>query len=187
MEEPAAFNIRPFTPEGLSEIIHMGREISNLQGICGSFKLPQMLRLEAGVISFGPEAWMGWDDYSWFYVLASPHGYLSVYLLSPHLTFPYESPFEVMKKDKNIPLLLTQWVLSCKEYILVRKWQQGFLTVVKYCPYTVSIAPSTHNRWWFHLRTFKTMSPICREIAPLLAYLGEGGEEGGKNRNLIFF
>lgn len=55
MEEPAAFNIRPSTPEGLSEIIHMGREISNLRGI----KLPKMLRLEAGVISFGPGARVG--------------------------------------------------------------------------------------------------------------------------------
>lgn len=59
MEEPAAFNSTLFTPEGISEIMHMGREISNLQGIFGGFKLPNMLCLEAGVISFGPEARMG--------------------------------------------------------------------------------------------------------------------------------
>lgn len=58
IEEPAAFNISPSTPEGLSEITHMGREISNLQGIFGGFQLPKMLLTEAGVITLGTGAAM---------------------------------------------------------------------------------------------------------------------------------
>lgn len=48
MEAPAAFNIRASAPEGLSEIIRMGREISNLQGIFGGSVYE--------VAHFGPEA-----------------------------------------------------------------------------------------------------------------------------------
>lgn len=58
MEQPAAFNVTPSAPEGLGEIVHMGREMNNLQGIFGGFKLPTMLRLAAGVISLGPRARM---------------------------------------------------------------------------------------------------------------------------------
>ena len=59
MEEPAAANITACAPEGFNEIIHMGREISNLQEIFGGFELPKMLCFEAGVISSGPEARIG--------------------------------------------------------------------------------------------------------------------------------
>lgn len=109
MAEPAAFNITLPTPEGLTEIIHMGREISNLQGIYGALKLSKTLRLEAGVISFGPGAKMAWDDNLLFYVLAALHGYLSVYLPVTHLDSPYVSLFEVTKKDeKDSPAAITE-------------------------------------------------------------------------------
>lgn len=56
MEPPAALNIMTSTPEGFSEITHMGREMSNLRGILGGVQLPMMLHLGAGVIRFGLRA-----------------------------------------------------------------------------------------------------------------------------------
>lgn len=170
MEEPAAYNIRASIPEGHSQIIHMGREMSNLQGIFGGFKLPKMLCFEDGVISFGPEVRTGWDDYSLLYVLVPLHSYQPV-----------------------TPLSFPIWIMQCSlpflriHFIEEMKVNSRVSSVDEYYPYTVSVIPCTHTRWWSHLRTFKTMSSIWREIAPLLAYWGEGWEDGGGSRNLISF
>lgn len=47
-----------FTPEGLCELVHMGREISNLQGIFEGLKPLKMLCLE----SLGHQFWAQSED-----------------------------------------------------------------------------------------------------------------------------
>lgn len=54
--EPAAFSIRTSTPEGLSEILLMGCEISNLPGTFGTYEPLKMLHLEAEVTGYEAEA-----------------------------------------------------------------------------------------------------------------------------------